>query len=267
MFPGQERGRSALSPDNRLHQVAGDLGVALPWKGRLAANASWTTMRQDERLLPATINPSITQFATLARTRADARVDVLNVRTSLRVRPIAPLGIRLRFDYRERDNRTDYLALDPTTGQYGYVVEDLGPTNRVGAVPFDRERWTAEAAADWRLTRHTRLGGAFERERTRRESRSRARIDDERVSLWVSSRRFERATLRLGYDFQSRRGSAWDPSRDRRYYVGAPGVERVSPVPSGASPSSDRSISRATTATRCSCERSGSRPRTSTRAW
>lgn len=220
---GPERGRSALAPDNQLHQIHGDVGITLPMRGQLAASAAWTTMRQDARLLPATIDPSITAFSTLSRERADARVDQLTIRTSLRLRPLRPLGLRLRFDYRERDNRTDYFALDPTTGQYGYVFEDVGLRQRVGAVPFDRSRWTAEGQAEWRLLRHTRVGAGYEHERTEREHRSRKRLDDQRVALWLASRSLERATLRLGYDYGRRGGSAYDPSRDLRYYVPNPG--------------------------------------------
>lgn len=222
LVPGQPRGRSALAPDNQLHQLAADVGVALPLDGRFTASGVWTTMRQDQRLLPATINPAISDFGTLARDRADARVDQITIRSLVRVRPVRPVRLQLRVGYFERNSDTRYFAFDPTTGEYGYVVEDRRATNRVGAPSFDSRRWEIEGGARWTFAKHSQLGLEVEHETTTRSNRSRKQVDDDRVRLHVSTRALPGATLRLAYEFEHRRGSRYDTSRDHVYYTVAP---------------------------------------------
>jgi len=222
LVPGQPRGRSALAPDNQLHQLAADVGVALPLDGRFTASGVWTTMRQDQKLLPATINPAISDFATLARDRADARVDQITIRSLVRLRPVRPVRLQLRVGYFERSSDTRYFSFDPTTGEFGYVVEDLAPANRVGAPSFDSERWEVEGGARWTFAKHSQLGLEVEHEATRRTNRSRKEVDDDRVRLHLSTRALPSGTLRLAYEFERRRGSGYDTSRDHVYYAAAP---------------------------------------------
>ena len=51
-----ERGRFALAPDNDRHNVKMDASVTLPWDGRLTTTVSWSRMRQNDDLIPATVN-------------------------------------------------------------------------------------------------------------------------------------------------------------------------------------------------------------------
>lgn len=146
VVPGEPSGRSALSPDNHSQQLSADVATQLPLDGRFVASAAWSQMRQDERLLPATINPDLTAFSDLSRTRADALVSTLMLRSKIRIRPIRPLVLNLGFRFFQRDNDTNYRARDDTTGRYGYITEDLAPTDRVGAVPFSYRN----GASTWR---------------------------------------------------------------------------------------------------------------------
>ena len=179
-------------------------------------------MQQDETLLPATVNTAITSFANLARRRAGARVDTWMLQSKLRMRPISLVDLHLDFRIFDRDGDTNYTALNPVSGAYGYVVEDVGPTNRVGAPPFSYRRWNADAGADWRVTRKTKLGLAWSHEETQRANRARRLTRDDRLRANLSSRIFDRGTTRLSYEYLKRTGSNYDPARDAAYYAGSP---------------------------------------------
>jgi hypothetical protein len=62
----------------------------------------------------------------LSRTTADAAIDTFNVFAQFQWR-VTP-DLRLDFEVRDRDedNKTNYLALNPLTGQYGYIGTDGG---------------------------------------------------------------------------------------------------------------------------------------------
>ncbi|MBK7951487.1 MAG: MtrB/PioB family outer membrane beta-barrel protein [Deltaproteobacteria bacterium] len=222
LVPGPPAGRAALAPDNASHQLQGELAAALPWQGRFVASGAWTRMQQDETLLPATINGNITSFSNLPRRHAGARVDTWMLQSKLRLRPVRPVDLQLDFRLFDRDGDTNYTALDPATGAYGYVVEDLGPTNRVGAPPFSHRRWHVGAGADWRITRRTKLGLAYTHEETRRANRARQLTRDDRLRAHLSSRLFQAGNTRFSYEFLKRTGSDYDPTRDAAYYASSP---------------------------------------------
>lgn len=225
IIDGYPEGRSALSPDNQLHQFAADVGAALPARGRFTANVNWTRMSQNQSLLPATINPAQAgRFAPLSRNKAKAQVDRISARSMLRFRPLPKLTLQLRGSYSDRKNETDYFSFNPETNEYGYIVEDtVEVAPRVGAAPFDAERWNVEGRIQWRPIRHTRLGLEYEHEVTNRANRARRVVSDDRIRLQVSTRAVPETTVRLSYEFQDRNGSAYNPLRDQRYYAFSPG--------------------------------------------
>ncbi|HSD72779.1 MAG TPA: MtrB/PioB family outer membrane beta-barrel protein, partial [Thermoanaerobaculia bacterium] len=222
LVPGEPLGRSALPPDNASHQVSGNLATVVPWHGRFVVSGAWTRMQQDQRLLPATINTDLTSFADLSRRRADARVDTWMLQSKLRARPLAPVDIHLDFRVFDRDGDTNYTAFDPATGQYGYVVEDLSPTSRVGAPLFSYRRWNLAAGTDWRVTRKSRIGVEWAHEETRRSNRARQLTRDDRLRLRSTTRIFAQGTMRVSYDYSKRTGSHYDPGRDSAYYAASP---------------------------------------------
>ena len=223
LFQGVERGRSALAPDNQLHQLSADVGLKLPLSGRFTTTASWTRMEQDEQLLPATINPNLTLFDVLPRQRADAQVDTLMVHSKLRMKPVSPLTLQLGFRLFLRDNDTGYTALNPSNGEYGYVTEDVEETSRVGAVPYSTRRYRLDGRAEWRFAKRSRAGVEYEYQSTHRNNRARREVRDNRVRLHVSTSRIPHTQLRLGYAFLRRSGSDYEAGRDREYYAFAPG--------------------------------------------
>ncbi|HIF91514.1 MAG TPA: hypothetical protein EYQ60_00055, partial [Myxococcales bacterium] len=154
-FSGVPRGRAALAPDNQLHQITMDLGLELPLRSRFTTHVAWTRMRQNQRLLPATINSAFTDFDVLSRNKGDAQVDQLLVQSKIRLRPLSAVSLQFGFRYSMRDNDTNYRSVNPTSGQFGYVTVDgyvnYSPqalTNRRGAVPFSMHRYRLNGSID-----------------------------------------------------------------------------------------------------------------------
>lgn len=180
-------------------------------------------MEQDERLLPATVNPNVTDFQDLSRTHANARVDMLLVQARWRARPLPPLSISLGARFLQRDSDTQYVSVNPTTGVYGYVVEDLTATGRVGAARYSHRRVRIDVDGQWKIARHSKIGVEFEHDIMHRSGRARRETTDDRVRLHLTTRARPDSTLRVGYEFQKRTGSDYDPARDNKYYVPEPG--------------------------------------------
>ena len=228
LTPGPPLGRAALAPDNELHQLSGDFGFRLPFSGRSTTSVSWTRMRQNQRLLPATINSTLTLFDVLPRTNADARIDHLLVQSKLRMKPVRAVTLQLKFRFSLRDNDTKYLALNPSNGNYGYVVEDLYETRRVGAAPFNTRRYSLGGKVDWRFARRSKAGLELEYKAIHRDNRARREVRDQQVRVHVSTGLVPHTQLRVAYSFLRRTGSNYDNTRDRRYYERAPGVSSLS---------------------------------------
>lgn len=233
---GVQRGRAALAPDNQLHQITMDLGLELPLRSRFTTHVAWTRMRQNQRLLPATINPVLTDFDVLSRNKADAQVDQLLVQSKIRLRPFSAVSLQFGFRYSMRDNDTNYRSGNPTSGQFGYVTVDGYPTvdayrredeekrftNRRGAVPFSMRRYRLNGSIDWRFAKRSRMGMSFQHDTSQRENRARREVRDERVRVHASTALIPYTQLRLSYSYLRRSGSNYSASRDARYYD-APG--------------------------------------------
>jgi len=236
-------GRQALAPDNEWHNLRGDLALRLPLDGRLSGAASWSRGRQDDELLAPTLNPAIAGWtdpaSALARDSAGARVDLFVADAKLALRPWRPLSLETGFHLVRRDNDTDYVALNPGEGFYGYPAEDgaAGLVRRYAAQPWNHTRFRLEAGARYRATPKTSAELEYAHEETARENRARRRVRDERVKLSLASRSLPTGTARLAYEYRHRGGSRYDPARDAIYYSqGPPGFDPPFAAPPGASP-------------------------------
>jgi MtrB/PioB family decaheme-associated outer membrane protein len=242
--PGRviERGRFAVAPDNEYHNLKGDLAVPLPWRSRFTGTVSWGTMRQDEDLLPPTVNsvflPGIGPFsidlsewnttAALSQDSANADIDTLLLNASLRTNFWKPLRLEARYRYYDQDNDTRYLAFNPLTGEYGYIVTDGGQgalSFRQGGVyfpalqggkwryrntPFRYKKLQYQFRASYRAARKTTLALRLERDVVERDFRERDRMSDDRIRASVTSRDLSWATIRLSYEYGDRDGSSFD---------------------------------------------------------
>jgi MtrB/PioB family decaheme-associated outer membrane protein len=259
--PEIEFARFALEPDNDAHHIKGDVALALPFDSRLAGSVAWGRMKQNDRLLPPTINDVTLGFPivlvdlnnwntpdALSTSRANAQIDTLLVDVLLQSRPWRPLTLKARIRSFDQDNDTSYKAENPITGELGYIVEDGGhaavfpplvgvpnaaaPNWHFRSIPFGYRKTNYELGASYRAFRKTRFNLSLERESTHRDVREREDTDDDRLRLSVSTRAFELATLRASLQLASRDGDSFDANVYDPFFTAGttplslPGLER-----------------------------------------
>jgi MtrB/PioB family decaheme-associated outer membrane protein len=228
------QGRSALAPDNDSQQVKLDFARRLPFDLQLTGSGSWTRMRQNDALLPQTITDNAPALPdpidwslyrttdALSRARADAEIEQLRGHLQLDARAGRRLRLNASVTRFDEDNDTAYTAINPLTGEYGYVIEDgayplglglyaPGGTSRVRyrSTPFARSELDWRFGAIWRALDRTNVQLAFSREEIERDHRERDRTLEDRISLNASDRHFSRATLRLTAELAERDGDAY----------------------------------------------------------
>lgn len=240
--PDVARSRLALAPDNLWQQARGELAVALPWRGRFVGTASWSRARQDDDLLPPTINGGSVgrggfgsidldlwnQQGSRARSRADAAIDQLLLDGSLQFSPWRPLRLSARVRLLDHDDDTAYTAWNPLAGRIGYIAEDgaleaqtsqrrvfepgrrLTEDFRYASLPTTYRTRLARVAADWRAVARTRVDASLEQEAIQREHRERDETREARARVAVVSRDLEPLTLRLSGELARRTGSSYD---------------------------------------------------------
>ncbi len=246
-----ERGQFALYPDNKALNLKLDFATLLPLRGRLTGGVSWSSMEQDENLLAPTVASGIggitglspidyDQWNTtdaLSRKTADAQIDTTVYHLGIRISPSSRLSAGAKVRYFEKDNKTDYEAFNPLTGQYGYIVMDGGfgnvlPFNsgvflpgfpgsnwHYKSIPFSYERTNYKLDAKYRLARKVSTTLAFEREEYDREHREVAKTQEDRIRFSLNVRSFDKATIRLSVEYAERDGSDYHSNPYEEFYT------------------------------------------------
>lgn len=249
---GVQRGRFALPPDNQAYNVKADYAHSMQSNGQFSATVSFGRMRQDEALLPPTIDGGVdfdgnnranwNTTAALSQLTANARIDTKLVDLGLSLKPASDWTIRGKLRYYDENNKTSYTAYNPLTGQYGYIVTDGGLSifgrgfsgvYKAGAVnaihdkniPTSYNKLNANLAADYALSLRTGATVAYDREQIDRAFRERDRTVEDRLKLSLNSRAIEDGTVRVSYEYADRSGSAYNYDPYEQFYV--------APLPAG----------------------------------
>jgi len=235
-----DRGRTALPPDNRFHQIKGDVAMALPfWNGRWTVSTAYNRKGQDQRLLPPTISTGTgnntgtpvdfdlwNTTAALSRQRADARIQTFLAQSEVSLQPLRRLRAAFEWRYLDEDNDTDYTAFNPLTGEFGYIPEDggfvfndgifqpgrRGELLRIRNVPHATDELVLRARFDYRAGARTRLGLTFSHREEDHAHRERSEVSDNRIRLQLTERGGPWASLRLSGEYAH--GSGDDYIRD-----------------------------------------------------
>jgi MtrB/PioB family decaheme-associated outer membrane protein len=102
---GSSQGWAALPPGSTLHSVTTAGGLKLPARSRLTGNVTIGTWRQNEALLPFTINSALLA-PPLDRQTAQADARTLAMNYTLTSRPARIVWLNARYRYYDFDNRT-----------------------------------------------------------------------------------------------------------------------------------------------------------------
>ena len=147
-------GQAALWPSNTLNSF-GLTGMykALP-KTTVNGNVQLTYMRQNESLLPWSLNTSVNNPAVLAafpglralpRTSAEAAVNGLNALVNATSRPTRYLTLQARYRYNEHDNndaalrRPEYVRFDAVPEEVADDPDDRSRRGLLGVLPHHAE--------------------------------------------------------------------------------------------------------------------------------
>ena len=155
ILPGEDGspvGRASLPPDNYAHRVMLQTAADIWEKTRFTGTVSYNAMRQDEALLPWTVNDPL--FALnplpLPADSANAEINTLTIDTKLTTRALHPdLTNTLRYRYYSSDNDTprlyfpDRIAFDSEYADDTYI--NLAPSYVKQNAGFD----TVWRADDW----------------------------------------------------------------------------------------------------------------------
>ena len=232
-------------PDNDWNNVRADVAVNMPLRSRLTGVFSWTRSSQNDPLLPPTIQNGVigatnlanwNTTAALSEKTAHASVDQTLVDVELYLNPWRPLRVRGGMRWLDRSTNTDYVARNPITGQYGYIVEDAGWAAVTGepylgfyqpAIPGSSWRWRnmpfGETHLTWDLGTtltlpwRTSFDVLLKQEDINRTVSERKSNTERSVTGSVNTRALEWATTRISYTYITRDGSAIDYDVYRQY--------------------------------------------------
>ena len=160
--PGTESFRADLAPGNDYYQFNLTGAFAPTAKLRLSGRAAIGRMKQDDPLLPYSINPLYSDWP-LPRTSLDGKIDTstLNLAGKLTARLARRLDLTARFTRDEKDNKT---ALDLWTP----VLTDLVPTPERPNRPYSFKRHKYELKLRWRVRNRMRLTGGVRQQNIER---------------------------------------------------------------------------------------------------
>jgi hypothetical protein len=254
-------GLLSLPPSNQSHTVKADVTAVLSPDLRFSGNASFSLMRQDDRLLPPTIDSGIipgaggpidladwNTTAALSRLRADAEIRVWN--TFAQLQYVASPDLTFDFESRTRNesNLTNYLAFNPITGQYGYIAIDggLAPFSpilsgvyqpnapgdvvQIRNIPFANDSVELTARGSYRFGNHVKLDLSYIHNAVEHSYRELPNADDNRIRLQLAANGFEWGAVRVSYEYGHLMGSDYTSNPYRAFYsTSLPGYVPASP--------------------------------------
>ncbi|EGY02066.1 outer membrane protein [Nitrospirillum viridazoti Y2] len=181
---------------------------------------------------------------------ANAAINILNAVAQYHYTVSPDLGLTVEVRDRDEANRTNYVAYNPQTGQYGYIAIDgglapfipslsgiyradtPGSLVQIRNMPFANNELQATVKAAYRLDTHWKLDLSYENDTIDHTVREIADAHDNIARLQVSTAGYEWGTARLSYEFARRIGSEYQSNPYTPYYSSAlPGY--IPATPSG----------------------------------
>ncbi len=211
---GSAQGRMAMAPSNLMNVVSVVGLYKMARRTTVNGTLQLSSQKQDEALIPWTINSVINSpavvaafphLAQLPRGTAEAEAKGVNMLAALNSRPIRPVNITVRYRYNERDVQT------PTFDATEYVRFDAVPEEIEEGLShqFDSRRHTFDANVAYTPSTWGTLRIGYGHEAVERHGRGFSDVGENtlRVSFDTFSSRF--LTVRAAYDVGRRRGEGF----------------------------------------------------------
>ena len=232
---GPAQGREALAPSNMMNVISAVAMYKLAPRTTLNGTLQFTNQRQDEELIPWTINSVIAQPATytnfanltaLPRPTADAEAQGVNALINFSTRPTRRTNIAVRYRYNKRDvktprfNATEYVRFDAVTEEFGPVAPlNFIPTEKMcedepevcgGFSPqFDNSRHLFDANFSYTPGGWGTVRAGYGREDIQRHGRGFSDVGENIFRLSYDAYSNQYFSVRASFDAGRRRGSGF----------------------------------------------------------
>jgi MtrB/PioB family decaheme-associated outer membrane protein len=211
---GPAQGRMALAPNNSMNVVSAMGLYKMPRRTAINGTLQFTNQRQNDALIPWTINPLIAQpsvwaffpnLAALPRSTAEAEVQGVNALINFNSRPFRHVAFNARYRYNDRDVQT------PTFDATEYVRLDAVPEEIEEGLShqFDINRKTFDAIATFSLNQWGAVRAGYGHDAYERHGRGFSDVGDDIFRLSYDAFANQYFTIRAAYEASRRRGSGF----------------------------------------------------------
>lgn len=219
---GPAFGQSALWPSNNLNSFGVTGMYKLLPKTTVNGNVQLTYMRQNESLLPWTLNTAINNDAVLSqfpglralpRASAEAEVNGLNALFTLNSRPLPYLTIQARYRYNDHNNNTphfdgrEYVRFDAVPEEF--VDDPLTPYEEGFSEYFQITRKNFDVNSTFGLRDFGSVRVGYANERYDREGRGFSSVTEHMFRAAYDANLFNLVTVRASLDAARRRGDGY----------------------------------------------------------
>jgi MtrB/PioB family decaheme-associated outer membrane protein len=199
--PGASVGQLALPPDNQFHQLSVSGAYQFTDRTRATATVAMGRMKQDEKFLPATINPT---FAPIALPRNSLQGEVDTTRADLKL--VSALtdkwGLNVAYTRDERDNKTPQAT-------FNWVVTDMNAAIARANLPYSFTRDLYKLSADYRFTPRAKGSVGVDRDEQDRTYQEVSKTTEDTVWAKYTVRTREHFDVTLDVARASRDGSSY----------------------------------------------------------
>jgi MtrB/PioB family decaheme-associated outer membrane protein len=219
---GPAFGQAALWPSNILNSAGATGMFKLLPRTTVNGNVTLTYMRQNESLLPWSLNTSINNPAVLdhfeglralPRASAEAAVNAVNAQFTLNSRVTPYLTLVARYRYNDHNNNTphfdgrEYVRMDAVPEEL--ADDPLTPHVEGLSEYFQITRKNFDASGTFNLDDYGSLKVGYANEQFDREGRGFSDVSENTFRLAYDANLFERASVRVMYDIGRRRGDGF----------------------------------------------------------
>jgi MtrB/PioB family decaheme-associated outer membrane protein len=201
------QGRLALWPDSTYHVVNARGSLQLPARSRLAAFVSIGAMRQDENLLPHTVNQAIVPIP-LERQTAEAEARTTGANITFTTRPFRRVAVDARYRLSDFDNNTPHF---PLAGTVAYDTS-ANRTPSEGPEPFSTQRQNTEVEVTYMPDGLPTFRVGWRGEYADRTFRIFETTSENLLRLSMDALGYARFSVRALYEMGARSGDAFDVS-------------------------------------------------------
>jgi hypothetical protein len=276
-------GQMSMEPNNNYHNLHGTLTRITPMNGEASFTVSEVLMTQRDTLIAPTNcqgflgfgtptagstqlgpqnvgpqNPGLVPCsqwntpAALSQSSADVNMHNTLAQMTLVLRPRGDLDVNAGLKFYRQAYYNDYLAYNPSNGDYGYIAENGAYLHEYGfplafssgafpanaIIDDDRVRpfllsmddTNANAGLTWKFSERDRLGFVYTLDDYRPTSRERDHVDDNSIKLTWVDKTLKGFSFRANYTFLKQTGSIYNNDvYDYSFLAAVPGFSQAYP--------------------------------------